>query len=182
MGEKNGGYRVSIFVLVLSAVFAFAGCKESAVQSVSSGGVPAAPQHYYVMKDGDAYGYEMAISAADRSVGQVATKLMMYNYLGRKGQTLQVMHQANKFNRLVAECTLPCQFVKVYSFIGDELTSKEAIKLQPGALLSFVFEDAANGKLEQFIGEQRGKKITFWVDGAEERLKVASVETSNVRK
>lgn len=182
MSEKNRTHRVRIFMLALSTVLVVAGCKDSAVQSVPSVAVPAAPKHYYAMKDGDAYGYEMAISAADRSTGQVATKLMMYSYLGRKGQTLQVMHQANKFNRLVAECTLPCQFVKVYSFIGDELTSKETIKLQPGTLLSFVFEDAANGQLEQFLGEQRGKKITFWVDGAAERLKVAAVETSDVLK
>lgn len=159
--------------LVTLSTMTIIGCSDSAPAASAE---PAKPKQNYVLKEGDQYGYEQALSADDQKRGQVATKVQMYSYLGRRDSTLQVMQRADKKSRFVAECTLPCEFVKVYSFYGDQFVGKETLRLQPGALLGQVFDDAANGRLDQMFGEQRGQKVTFWVDGAEQRLRVAAAD------
>lgn len=166
-------------MLIASLTVTLFGCSDSA--SVPSVQI-AKPTQRYVLKDGDQYGYEQALSQDDQKRGQAATKVQMYSYLGRRDSTIQVMHRADKKSRFVAECTLPCDFVKVYTFYGDQFVGKETIRLQPGALLGEVFDDAANGRLEQMVGEQRGQKVTFWVDGAERRLRVAAADTATVKQ
>lgn len=172
---------ISLALAIGTAVLV-AGCGDKAVSSGSAPAVavaPAMPQHLYAIKDGQEYGYEQGISESDRKNGQAAVKLMMFNYLGRKGDVYQVMLK-NGNVRTVAECAKPCDFAKVYTFIGDRFSDKEMLKLTPTAIVSSVFADAMTGQLDQLTGEQNGTAVTFWVDGDSKRLVVADAKTSGV--
>lgn len=136
---------------------------------------PAMPAHYYAMKDGLEYGYEEAISEEARKHGQAAVKLMMFSYLGEKAGAYQVMNKDGNV-RSVAECSRPCDYAKVYTFMGDRFVDKQILKLTEGALLRFVLADAMRGKLEPLSGDQKGRLVSFWVDGEAKRLVVSAVD------
>lgn len=169
-------------ILAIGAAILFSGCGDKAVSSGAAPAIaaaPAMPQHLYAIKDGQEYGYEQGISESDRQNGQAAVKLMMFSYLGHKGDLYQVMLK-NGNVRTVAECAKPCDFAKVYTFVGDRFANKEMLKLTPTAIVSSVFADAMTGQLDQLKGEQNGTAVTFWVDGDAKRLVVADAKTSGV--
>lgn len=154
-----------------------AGSSSAAQAAVAS--VPAMPTHFYSIQDGREYGYEQAISENARKQGAAAAPLMMFGYLGRKGDTYQVILKRNNV-RTIAECSKPCEFAKVYTFVGDRFMGKEMLKLTPEAIVSSVFSDAMSGQLNQFTGEQNGTVVTFWVDGDAKRLIVDDAKSSGV--
>lgn len=131
------------------------------------------------MKDGLEYGYVVGLSDDDRRAGKVAPDLAMYRYLGRKGDTYQVMLRDGEV-RMVMECTKPCDYGKVHTFVGTRYLRKEVMKLEPVAIVSSVFRDAMNGQLDVNIGRQNDKDVTYWVDGEGKRLVVADASTSGV--
>lgn len=137
--------------------------------------------HHYAMKEGDEYGYEPVVSGEAAMRGESVASLVMYSYLGRKGNTLELMIHSENI-RVVAECTLPCEFVKLHSFVGDRYIKREIVRLNPSSVMFGAFDDAANGRLEQMLGEQRGQKITFWVDGEKRQLQVAAADKSDVKQ
>lgn len=170
-------------VLAISAGVMVVGCGDQATPSSSvlaaAPVAPATPKHLYAIKDGHEYGYEQGISENDRQQGQAAVKLLMFSYLGRKGDTYQVMLKSDSV-RTVAECAKPCEFAKVYTFVGDRFMGKEMMKLTPEVIVSAVFFDAMSGQLELMMGEQKGVATTFWVDGNAKQLVVADAKTSGV--
>jgi len=84
--------------------------------------------------------------------------------------------------RSIAECTKPCEFAKIYTFIGNQFSNKEILKLTPTALLTTAFFDAMNDQLDPLIGEQKGMPVMFWVDGERKRLVVDDAKTSGVTR
>lgn len=154
--------------------------KATAVAEAPSA-APAVPKHVYAIKDGFEYGYEQALSDQDRSQGRVTKSLLMFSYLGKKGGAYQVMLKEDDV-RTVAECALPCEYAKVYTFVDVTFIKKETIPINPSALLAGVFADAITGKLEQMQGLRDGTVTTFWVDGDKKRLIVADVKTSGVTR
>lgn len=140
---------------------------------------PPPPAHLYSLQDGSEYGYEAALSDEQRQQGRAASEIKMFSYLGRKGDTYQVMLKADEF-RSVAECTKPCDFAKVYTFAGDKFIAKEVMRITPTVIVSAVFEDAMKGRLNQLLGQQKGVATTFWVDGDGKRLIVDDAKTSGV--
>ncbi len=139
------------------------------------------PKHFYAINDGGEYGYEQAISAQDRNEGRVTKSLVMFRYLGKKGGTYQVMLKEDEV-RTVAECSPPCEYAKVYTFVGVNFIKKEILPIGPAALLAGVFADAINGNLDQMRGQRDGVTTTFWVDGDNKKLLVQSADTSGVTK
>ena len=172
---------------------AVAGCGDKAVPVASSAAPVVAasvvaeppaqvmPTHFYAVKDGNEYGYEKGLSDADRQQGKAAASLMMFSYLGRKGDTYQVMMQMDNV-RSIAECTKPCEFAKIYTFVGNQFSAKEMLKLTPVAIVSSVFADAMNNQLDPLLGEQKGTPVTFWVDSERKRLIVDDAKTSGVTR
>lgn len=154
----------------------------AAAVTVAPAAAPAAvPEHVYAIKDGIEYGYEQALSDQDRTQGRVAKSLLMFSYLGKKGGAYQVMLKEDDV-RTVAECALPCEYAKVYTFVDVTFVKKETIPINPSALLAGVFADAITGQLEQMQGLRDGTVTTFWVDGGKKRLIVADAKTSGVTR
>lgn len=145
------------------------------VQPVSMPSIPAIPDHFYAIKDGNEYGYEKAISEEDRKKGQVAADVLMFNYLGEKDGAYQVMLKEGD-QRTVAECTAPCEFTKIYTFSGTQFIQKKMMKLTPETILSSVLHDAMNGKLDVLSGMQQDRMVSFWVDGTNQKLTLIPVD------
>lgn len=162
----------------LCIALSITGCGEQAAASAPIA-APAKPAHRYSMKDGLEYGYEVGISEDARKAGQAAASLAMYRYLGRKGDTYQVMLRDGEM-RMVFECTKPCDFGKIHTFAGTQYLRKDVLKLTPDAIVAAVVDDAISGQLEQNVGSQNDKAVTYWVDGEKKRLVVADATTSGV--
>ena len=166
-----------------AAVFSLSACGDKAAATSaaanSSASAPPMPKHLYAMKDGKEYGYEQELSEQDRNQGRATTSLLMFSYLGKKDGAYQVMLKDGKF-RTVAECSMPCEYAKVYTFAADRFIKKEVMRITPQVIVASVFADAVNGNLDQLFGEQNGTAVTFWVDGEAKRLIVADAKTSGV--
>ena len=178
---------MKVILLAACSAVLVAACSKTPlpVEPVASPAViraPAAPKHLYAIHDGNEYGYEAALSDEQRAQGRAAAEIKMFNYLGRKGSTLQVMMRADDM-RSVAECTLPCEFAKVYLFSNTTFISKEVMRLGPDAILTAVFLDAALGRLDQVHGVPRnGVDTTLWIDGERRRLVVEDAKKSGVTR
>ncbi|MDP3610988.1 MAG: hypothetical protein Q8R98_03980 [Rubrivivax sp.] len=169
---------------VASLALLMAGCGERATTTAATAlpaAAPAVPKHIYAIKDGLEYGYEQALSDQDRNQGRVAKSLLMFSYLGKKDGAYQVMLKDDNV-RTVAECALPCEYAKIYTFVDVTFIKKETIPINPSALLAGVFADAISGQLEQMQGLRDGTVTTFWVDGDKKRLIVADAKTSGVTR
>lgn len=176
---------LKMMLMVACAMVLISGCGEPGGGSNSAVAVapvpPPAPKHLYAIKDGLEYGYEQALSEQDRNQGRVTKSLLMFSYLGKKGGAYQVMLKDDNV-RTVAECALPCEYAKVYTFVDVTFIKKETIPINPSALLAGVFADAISGQLEQMQGLRDGTVTTFWVDGDKKRLIVADAKTSGVTR
>lgn len=175
------------FDLMLALIMAMllSACGDQATKAAAvteaPAAAPAAPRHIYAIKDGLEYGYEQALSDQDRTQGRVAKSLLMFSYLGKKGGAYQVMLKEDDV-RTVAECALPCEYAKIYTFVDVTFVKKETIPINPSVLLAGVFADAISGRLEQMQGLRDGTVTTFWVDGDKKRLIVADAKTSGVTR
>lgn len=130
--------------------------------------IPAKPAktHNYSLKDGYEYGYEMAVSRDDQNKGQVATSLMMAKFAGQTDGKYQVFMKSPEDGNanIVAECTNPCEFMKVMVFYQGSHVSTERMRVAPGIIGWMILEDGINGQLQQFIGDRDGRKYTVWFD------------------
>lgn len=130
--------------------------------------VPAAPvkTHNYSLKDGYEYGYEQAISQEERNKGVAANSLMMARFAGQKDGKYQVFTKSRGDSGaiVVAECSNPCEFMKVMSFYQGRHVSTERMRVEPNVIGWMMLEDAINGELQQFVGESEGRKMTVWFD------------------
>jgi inhibitor of KinA sporulation pathway (predicted exonuclease) len=131
------------------------------------------------MKDGEDYGYESASSDADKAAGLKAKPLVIFRYLGRKGDTYQVVLINDKF-RNVFEVTKPFEFAKIHSFYGDRYQGKEMMRLTDGTLAAAAVRDAMLGHMKQFTRVEKGVVTTLWVDGEKKSLVVEAAATSGV--
>ncbi len=121
--------------------------------------------HWYSMKDGYEYGYEQAVSQDQANAGQVGSTLMMFKYAGQKDGIYQVYSTDSTTGAMtVAQCSNPCDFMKVMVFFQGEHIKTERLKAQEGMVGWYVMSDAINGKLEQYVGARNGKKVHVWFD------------------
>lgn len=75
---------------------------------------PEAPviDHYYSMKDG----YEMSVSQDDANAGQVASKLLMFKFAGKKDNIYQAFSKDQSGYYDVIQCENPCKYIKEMMF------------------------------------------------------------------
>lgn len=152
-------------------VLALAGCGE---KPAGSGGgqsenakpvaevvAPKQAEHFYVMADGDEYGYELGVSQIDQDNGKMANSLMMFRYAGENAGK----HQAYSKDGLtftVIECGNPCEFMKVMTFAGTEFIRKELVRATEGTIGWGVMADAINGFLQ--VHKTKDGKSHPWFD------------------
>jgi hypothetical protein len=183
LGKKMRNISILVSVACLGVLLAGCGDKADATQQTKTAQPieQQLPKHFYALKDGIEYGYEQALSEQDRNEGRAAKSLLMFSYLGRKGDIYQVMLKENNI-RTVAECSMPCEYAKVYTFLDTQFLKKDTLRISPQVIVASVLADAMQGNLEQMTGMQSGVKTTFWVDGEKKRLVVADASTSGVGK
>lgn len=169
-------------VLVTLAVGLLAGCQQSE-QKLSQDSTTAVAQEdkataqaleqyrkpSYVMKEGREYGYEAAMTAEDRARGVAASKLQMFRFLGRVGDTYQVGMRDGE-SVVIFEGAAPFEFAKVYAFVGDRLIDKQALRLQRNAIAALALKDALYGNLEQYRGARSGKDGHLMLDAQAGRI------------
>lgn len=117
--------------------------------------------HFYVMADGDEYGYELGVSQSDQDNGKMANSLMMFRYAGEHDGK----HQAYSKDGLaftIVECSNPCEFMKVMRFAGTEFIKKDLVRATEGTIGWGVMEDAINGFLQ--VHKTRDGKSHPWFD------------------
>lgn len=117
--------------------------------------------HNYSLKDGLEYGYELAISQDAAESGQAASSILMFRYSGNKDGKVQLFGDEGGVIT-TAECEGNCDFIKVMTFMGNQMLSKEMIKGGGISVASLALDDARNGKLEQYVHEEKGKKYHVW--------------------
>lgn len=151
-----------IAVVLVGVMLNGCGNKESAQAKI----IEPAPKldHGYSMKDGYEYGYEQAISADQQNAGQAATTLMMFKYVGQKNGMHQAYSKGADGAITVAQCSNPCDFIKVMVFYQGEYLRTERMKATDGTVGWMVMADAINGKLEQYVADRNGKKMHIWFD------------------
>jgi hypothetical protein len=164
----------SIFLLIISLVV-MANTSEDKDASKESGKAapvalvntpepPPAITHNYTLKDGQEYGYELALTQADKDEGRAASPILMFKYSGDKGNTVQVYQNKDGVTSVI-ECELPCEFMKIMIF-SDGLghISTDRMRRTAGTVGEQVTTDALNGELDQYELEKNGKKYNVWWD------------------
>jgi len=132
-------------------------------EAAKSAQVQSVPSHHYALQDGLEYGYEEAVSAAAQNQGQVASKLLMFKYLGMRDGVLQ-FHAKNGEFHIVFQCELPCDFVKQTVFYGMKPQNTEHIRAVEGSIVWALTRDAMNGFLKKYEKERNGKMQEIWFD------------------
>lgn len=118
--------------------------------------VPALPMpHNYSLKENGEYGYEQALSDDDKKAGITTKPLVMAKYLGEKNGTISVVIQDGGKKTLFS-CTLPCDFVKVGVFFGNEIVDAQRVKNTDGSIMNGILQDAMLDQLEVY--KPTGKK------------------------
>jgi hypothetical protein len=159
------------FTILLFA-FVLAACSEAeqparvTAEAPAPAAAPAKPIPHYAMREqgkfGYEYGYEKAISEADRQKGQAASEVVMMRYHGTKGTVHQLSSVDNKI-RFVVECESPCEFFKQTIWSGATKVRTERARLTEGSLAWAIVMDAQNGFLEPMSKIQNGKPMRAWV-------------------
>lgn len=121
--------------------------------------------HWYSMRDGQEYGYERDVSAADRLQGRTANPLLMLKYAGQKDGVQQIFGSEGS-SIMVMECDTQCEFIKVsaYSTEGGPPLSVDRVRADPDALATHAMQDARYGKLEPFVAQIKKKPHHVWFD------------------
>lgn len=159
-----------VLLALLTTLGMITGCGDGAPNKPAAAAAPAPQpslpaQHYYVLEDDGAYGYERAPSEEDIRQGRKATDVIMVRYVGQQDGKWQVALNENDVFTIF-ECVHPCEFVKAMVFDGESPAIKvERMRVQPGVLAYHMMADAINGKLTHRMGLQKnGKAYSVWFD------------------
>lgn len=132
------------------------------LQASATAAAPAAPKHFYAMKEGHMYAYEEALSEEDKAKGLAAKELTMYAYAGSKEDKHQVF-QLNDDFITVFECGEPCEFLKMMLFTKDgDYLETDSFRIGPNMTIAKVLQDAKNGFLER-AGSGDSKAGVEWM-------------------
>lgn len=158
-------------LMIVVAMLMLAGCEQESQTKTATSAAQAVAQapiktHNYSLKEGYEYGYERAVSVEQANKGQVASSLMMAKFAGQRNGKYQVYATADESPGavIVAECSNPCEFMKVMVFFRGEHINTQRMRVAPEIIGWMMLEDAINGKLDQYVAERNGKKMHIWFD------------------
>ncbi|GAA5786886.1 hypothetical protein [Chitiniphilus shinanonensis] len=123
----------------------------------------AIPPHNYSLRDGDEYGYELALSQDQKNSGQAMNPLIMFRFSGIQNGKYQIYHEeGSAFD--VVECTKDCKFMKIMMFRDGRLAGKERVRVEEGVMAWQVMKDAINGHLVPYhpVEKASGRKLKVW--------------------
>ena len=105
----------------------------------------AAPLHNWTYREGDAYGYQSAVSDDDKKAGQSASEVVMYRYYGKDGDDY-VLRSRNAFGDYETRCTNPCEVMRV-TLAGQGEVLKRLV-YSDDLVVAAALKDAIAGNLE----------------------------------
>lgn len=155
-------------VALITAILLLAACNQEPAGAIvvpEQAEIAPAPvkiDHYYSMKDGHEYGYELAVSQDASNAGQVAETLIMFKFAGEKDGAYQAYTKESTGAISVVQCNNPCDFMKVMVFFNGEHIKTDRLKATEGSIGWLVMADAINGKMQQYVGDKNGKKVHVW--------------------
>ena len=159
--------KVLFYALVIAAFLSSCGSEKTPAQkaeaSTTPAAVPAPPPRYFSLQDGLEYGYEQAVSQDAKSKGQIASKVVMFKFLGERDGVLQFHTRDGDFHS-VLQCERPCEFVKQMYFFSGKLQKKDHIRAVEGSIAWALTRDAMNGYLKRYAKEREGKLNELWFD------------------
>ena len=120
--------------------------------------------HHYVLKDGFQYGYEPGTSIEDAAQGKLSNEILMFKYAGQREGKFQVFYPYSKTHVTAMECDKPCEFIKIIDVDAYNGITTSHLRATEGSIGYGVMQDAISGKLNQFILEEKGKKLSVWFD------------------
>ena len=88
----------------------------------------------------------------------------MFKFVGEKDGNYQVFSKNAGDVITLLQCSNPCEYIKVMTFLGNEHLTTERVKAVGGSIGWSVLSDAINGKLEKYIANKNDKKFTIWFD------------------
>ena len=105
------------------------------------------PHNYVFTQDGE-YGYEPAVSEADKMAGTVQKPLVMARYLGHKNgvYTAAITEDDMTIN---ISCKMPCNFIKVIVRAHGQTSGPKVIPAQ-NTIGQAILEDAIVGNLDVY--------------------------------
>lgn len=119
---------------------------------------PRPPVHNYVMRNGGMYGYERAISEAERKAGLQVVPLQMFGYAGERDGMHMVFQTHGASGVVAAHCEDPCSFMKVMTFSRSKYLRTELIRFERRSLLGAAMDDALRGRLERYVDNRNPKR------------------------
>jgi len=102
------------------------------------------PDHQYITREGELYGYVTAVSEEDQKRGRAVGDVLMFRYEGvHEGLYGLTAIDGSGRPQYSYECARPCAAIKVYTWQGIERWA-----FNPDSVIGAAFTDAFNGKLE----------------------------------
>ncbi|MEM5435221.1 hypothetical protein [Paraburkholderia diazotrophica] len=121
---------------------------------------PQLPTHNYVMRDGDLYGYQPAISDAERNQGVATKALVMVRYRGEKHGVYTVETPNDSGAIYLMECKSPCEYIKTKVIVAGEVLKSDTVPNAPGSLMAAVFDDVLSDQLQPAASRSRASGNT----------------------
>ena len=133
---------------------------------------PPAPVPHYLVKDQGRYGYDPALSAADKTAGLATTRIVMFAYAGMRHGA----HQLISMDKVPVNGKIPpwtqtlewepgAPVVAQLTFRDKNFHEKTFLRAAPDSLVMAAMQDAQNGLLERFVLPVSGKpSLHIWCD------------------
>lgn len=150
-------------LMLVAAMLILVGCGQESKTQAHVVAPPPVKAYNYSLKDGYDYGYERAISAEDASQGKAASELLMARYAGTKDGAYQA-YIKDGLVVAVFQCSNPCEFIKIMTFVDGEHIKTDRMRATEGTIGWSIMADVINGQMEQYVGQQNGKKVHVWFD------------------
>ena len=113
------------------------------------------PSPNYSEREGDVYMYVAAVSDEDQKKGKKAGDVVLFRYLGKKGDVHRLENVDDAGRRLaVSECASECKVIKEVNAYGGV----ERLGFDSGSIIGAAFEDAIAGRL--VVSTKATKEVT----------------------
>ena len=136
------GRRVFAAIAVSMTVLGLGACDGASSSNETSAAVST--DHHYSMKDGEAYGYEHALSEEDQKSGVASKSLEMFRYAGVEAGVYRLVI-GDKSDPYEITCEKPCKFMKTFEVGKEDKAERHAFDTT--SIMGSAMEDAQAGKL-----------------------------------
>lgn len=136
------GRRMFAAAAATMTILALGGCDAASTSNDTA--TAASDDHHYSMKDGEAYGYEHALSEEDKKSGVASKSLEMFRYAGVDAGVYRLV-LGDKSDPYEITCEKPCKFMKTFEVGQEDKAERHAFDTT--SIMGSAMEDAQEGKL-----------------------------------